>query len=152
MGSYKTSSCEERVEDIIKRFLDSKGIKYCTKTEKINDEIANALESYPSKSGGKGKNYPDIQFMLRTKNLKNIPVMIECKGKRGDLAKFKDISLEHQNQIIENFKKNGDKHFANIQKYALNGAIHYADAVTFYSTFKECLAIGINGYTTGGGR
>lgn len=142
----KNSSYEERVEDFIKRFLIGKNIKYYTKTEQINDEIANALENYPSKSGGNGKNYPDIQFMLTTKNLKNIPVMIECKGKIGNLAKFKNLSLDNQIKIIENFKENGDKHFANIQKYALNGAIHYADAITFYSTFKECLAIGINGY------
>lgn len=146
----KNGSCEERVEDFIKRFLIDKNVKYCTKTERLNDEIANALENYPSKSGGKGKNYPDIQFMLTTKNLKNIPVMIECKGKMGNLAKFKNLSLDNQIKIIENFKENGDKHFANIQKYALNGAIHYADAVTFYSTFKECLAIGINGYMGGG--
>ena len=139
-------SYEERVEDFIKKFLDSKGIKYYTKTEKLNDDIAQALEKHPSKSGGKGKNYPDIQCMITTKGLKNIPVMIECKGKRGDLAKFKDTSLQSQIQTIDNFKENGDKHFANIQKYALNGAIHYADALTFYSNFKECLAIGINGY------
>lgn len=145
----KIESCEERVEDFIKRFLADNNIKYYTKTEKLNDEIANALENYPSKSGGKGKNYPDIQFMLTTKKLKNIPVMIECKGKKGNLAKFKDLSLDNQSKIIENFKENGDKHFTNIQKYALNGAIHYADAVTFYSTFRECLAIGVNGYIGG---
>lgn len=76
-------SYEERVEDFIKKFLDSKGIKYYTKTEKLNDDIAQALEKHPSKSGGKGKNYPDIQCMITTKGLKNIPVMIECKGKRA---------------------------------------------------------------------
>lgn len=76
--------------------------------------------------------------------------MIECKGKRGCLAKFKDTSLDNPIKIVENFKDNGEKHFTNIQKYALNGAIHYADAVTFYSTFKECLAIGINGYEESG--
>ncbi len=68
--------------------------------------------------------------------------MIECKGKKDCLAKFK----ENQIQLIENFKDDGTRHSANIQKYALNGAVHYADAVTFYSSFKECLAIGINGY------
>lgn len=141
----RSKSCEERVEDAVKAFLNAKKIKYYTKTETLNDDIAQALEKYPSKSGGKGKNYPDIQCMI-----KNLPVMIECKGKRGDLAKFKPLSPNSQIYIIDNFKEKGDKHFANIQKYALNGAVHYADGVTFYSSFKECLAIGINGYEEAG--
>lgn len=57
-------SCEERVEDKIKRELDTLKFKYFTKTQKLNDDIAQALQKHPSKSGGKGKNYPDIQLLL----------------------------------------------------------------------------------------
>ena len=70
--------------------------------------------------------------------------MIEIKGKVGDLAKFT------ANGEIDNLTKDKKPNYSNIQKYALNGAIHYADAVTFYSDFSECLAIGINGYDLAG--
>lgn len=151
----QSPSYEEKVEDFVKKYLTDQSLTYYTKTEKLNDDIAKALEKYPSKGGGKGKNHPDIQLMYQSKSTKLIPVMIECKGKKGLLAKFKEHNLlnansSHSIKIIENFKEDGTKHFANIKAYALNGAIHYADAVTFYSSYKECLAIGINGYESGG--
>ena len=73
------------------------------------------------------------------------------QGQKGRFSQIQRYIARASKSNHRKLQKNGDKHFANIQKYALNGAIHYADAVTFYSTFKECLAIGINGYTTGGG-
>lgn len=149
--SSKSPSYEERVEDSVKKFLDKEKISYRTKTEKLNDEIATALEKHPSKSGGKGRNYPDIQLMYQSKALKQIPVMIECKGKKGALAKFKENTLfDKKIQLIDNFDEKGDKKWGNIKAFALNGAIHYADAVTFYSSFKECLAVGVNGYEVAG--
>ncbi|MDA3077701.1 N-6 DNA methylase [Campylobacter sp. JMF_06 NA1] len=135
-------SIEEKVEDTIKQQLKKLKLDYYTKTETINKGIDEALNKAPSKSGGKGKNFPDIKLFIETKKLKKLPVMIEVKGSKGDLAKF------NTNGEIDNLTKDKKPNYANIQKYALNGAIHYADAVTFYSDFSECLAIGINGYDT----
>ncbi|MDA3044481.1 MULTISPECIES: N-6 DNA methylase [unclassified Campylobacter] len=135
-------SIEEKVEYLIKQQLDKLKIKHYAKTEIINKGIDEALNKAPSKSGGEGKNLPDIKLFIETKELKQLPVMIEVKGSKGDLAKFTT------NGEIDNFTKDKKPNYANIKKYALNGAIHYADAVTFYSDFSECLAIGINGYDT----
>ena len=66
------SSIEEQVEDIAKKQLSE--IKYYTKTEVINSEIEKALKIAPSKSGGSGKNFPDIKlfrnkrFTIYTRN------------------------------------------------------------------------------------
>ena len=57
-------SVEELVEDLAKKQLSN--VKYYTKTEPINDEIDKALEIYPSKQGGNGKNYPDIKLFINT--------------------------------------------------------------------------------------
>ena len=57
-------SIEEIIEDIAKKQLDSVGVKYFTKNEAINSEIDEALTKAPSKSGGKGKNYPDIKALI----------------------------------------------------------------------------------------
>lgn len=129
------SSVEEMVEDYYKTQLNGYGIRYFTKTESINDEIDNALKKAPSKSGGTGNNYPDIKLMIQSEAMRIIPVMIEAKGKKGDL-----IKLDKENEIDLNSAKA-------IQKYAVNGAIHYAKSIIeFSNSYKECIAIGVNGF------
>lgn len=135
------SSIEEQVEDIAKKQLNAIKLKYFTKTESINSEIDDALRKAPSKNGGEGNNYPDIKLLLQTKSKKNIPVMIEAKGSKGALVKFDERG------DIENLKKDGTPNYTNIKKYAVNGAVHYADAILNYTeSYSEVLAIGINGY------
>ena len=136
------SSIEEQVEDLCKKQLGK--IKYYTKTESINEEIEKALKEAPSKSGGGGTNYPDIKLFIETKECKSIPVMVEVKGKKGDFIKINALGE------IDNKKKDGDLNFTNIQKYAVNGAIHYANAIIQYTeSYKEVIAIGVNGYYNG---
>lgn len=135
------ASIEEQIEDIAKKQLDAINIQYFTKTENINSEIDEALKKAPSKNGGEGCNYPDIKLFLQTKAGRKIPVMIEVKGTKGDLIKHNELNE------LENVKKDGTPHYANIKKYAVNGAVHYANAVIDYTeSYSEVIAIGINGY------
>ena len=132
-------SIEEQIEDIAKKQLAD--VKYYTKTETINSEIEAALKSAPSKSGGNGANIPDIKLLLETKSMRRIPVMIEVKGKKGDFIKLTS------DEEIDNKKKDGTENFANINRYAVNGAVHYANAIVNYTeSYKESIAIGLNGY------
>lgn len=134
-------SIEEKVEDIIKEFLRKNNLQYFTKNESVNSEIDAALEKAPTKQGGNGKNRPDIRLFLGGK----IPVMIEVKGKRGDFQK-----LDKQGEI-ENADAEGTPIYKNIQKYAVNGAVHYANAIIDYTkTYKSVIAIGVNGYELNG--
>ncbi|MBX7490623.1 HsdM family class I SAM-dependent methyltransferase [Helicobacter himalayensis] len=133
-------SVEELVEDKIKQDLTKLNISYYYKTQSINDEIDQALRAYPSKSGGEGKNYPDIKLFLQTPELRKIPVMIEIKGTKGKLAKLK-------NGEVENLNDKGEAHYKNISEYALNGAVHYANAILDYThSYDEVIALGINGF------
>lgn len=133
-------SIEEIIEDNTKEQLKALNIDYYTKTQKINAEIDSALAKYPSKSGGMGKNYPDIKLFLQTNTLRKIPVMIEIKGTKGKLAKLK-------NDEVENLSDKGKILFKNISEYALNGAVHYANAILDYTySYDEVIALGINGY------
>ena len=135
----KNKSIEEIIEDIAKKQLS--GIKYYTKTESITSEIDNALRTAPSKSGGDGSNFPDIKLLIETKSKRYIPIMIEVKGTQNKLIK---TSLDGE---IENKLKDNSPHFRNIKNYAVNGAIHYAEAIiNFTESHKEVIAIGINGY------
>lgn len=139
MSKLINNSIEEQVEDIAKKQLSK--VKYYTKTEVINFEIEKALKIAPSKSGGSGKNFPDIKLFIETKDIKHIPVMIEVKGKKGDFIKL------NSNGEIENKTKDGSPHFNNINKYAVNGAVHYANAIIEHTdSYKDVIAIGINGY------
>ncbi|WP_163499718.1 HsdM family class I SAM-dependent methyltransferase [Helicobacter suis] len=132
------SSQEERLEDLIKEELKTLQIPYYLKANPINEEIKYALEQAPSKGGGSGRNYPDLKLLISTKQMRHIPVMIELKGIKGRLAKFnQDLSLESSTTAIKN--------------YALNGALHYANAILDYSySYNEAIAIGINGYEEAG--
>lgn len=136
-------SIEERIEDWCKEQFKEQ--KYYTKTESLNREIDNALAQSPSKQGGSGKNYPDIKFMLVSDNARKIPVMIEVKGKRGALIKT------NENGEVDNAKKNSEPNYQNIAKYAVNGAVHYANAILGYTeSYKEVVAVGVNGYEEAG--
>lgn len=134
-------SIEERVEDIYKRQLDHYGVKYYSKTDKINSEIAAAMKKAPSKKGNPGGNYPDIRCLIQTHDRRTIPVMIEVKGRKGYLIKTKPTGE------IDNYTQKGENNYANISAYAVNGAVHYAKAlIDFTESYKEIIAIGANGY------
>lgn len=132
-------SIEEKVEDWAKGFF-AQG-SYFTKTASINPEIDEALKNAPSKSGGAGHNYPDIKYLLLTPQGKYIPVMIEVKGIKGTLAKI------NEQNVPDNINSKGEPAYTNITKYAVNGAVHYANAILKYAkSYNEVIAIGVNGY------
>lgn len=135
-------SVEEKVEDYYKRQLDINGIKYHTKNDFINDSIRTALTNAESKSGGSGNNYPDIKLLLQTSTMRRIPVMIEAKGHKGKL-----IKTGSDGDILQiTKKKDGSPDFQYIQKYAVNGALHYGYAILDNSDYGEVICIGVNGY------
>ena len=139
MASKRISSIEEQIEDWCKTQFGS--LHYFTKTESINPEIEEALKKYPSKKGGVGSNFPDVKYLIETDTMRRIPVMIEVKGTKGDLVKLTSEGL------VDNTTKNGEANFKNIEKFAVNGAVHYAHAILHETeSYKEVLAIGVNGY------
>lgn len=148
------ASIEEKVEEHYKKILDELGIRHYGKTESINRTITDALRSADSKSGGSGNNYPDIQLLLENKTARRIPVMIEAKGLKNRLEK---ISKSGQIELITYYEKDskrkdgtiqhhaGDANYSSIMNYAVNGAVHYANAILDSRGYTEVIAIGING-------
>lgn len=148
------SSVEEKVEEIYKTQLDSYGVKHFTKTESINSSIDDALKNSVSKSGGSGNNYPDIKVLIETSKMRRIPVMIEAKGTKGKLIKKTasgEIELvtkwaSSSKEGAKNPHKAGDDNYSTIQNYAVNGAIHYANAILDGKGYSEVIAVGVNGF------
>jgi type I restriction-modification system DNA methylase subunit len=137
----KNKSVEEQVEDKAKTRLNKYKLKTYTKTQSINSEIDAAMKKAPSKRGGSGGNYPDIRLLLSTKSKKKYPIIIEVKGTKGKLVKL------NTHGDVENFTEKGERNYSNINGFAVNGAVHYANAILdFTKSYKEVIAIGINGY------
>ena len=154
------TSIEEKVEEQYKSLLDSLGIRHYGKTEKINPNITNALKNADSKSGGSGNNYPDIQLIVNNTIGRYVPVMIEAKGSKGKLEKLaKDDSIVGITYYESDGKPNkdgvpthlkGEPNYSAIKAYAVNGAIHYGNAILDEGTYSEVIVIGINGTTLNG--
>ena len=156
-GTDDMASIEEKVEEQYKSILDNLGIRHYGKTEEINPNIANALKKADSKSGGSGNNYPDIQLLISNMTGRYIPVMIEAKGTKGKLIKLeKDGSITGITYYDSDGKPNkdgisthlkGEPNYSAIKSHAVNGAVHYGDAILDEGTYNEVIVIGINGTT-----
>ena len=147
-------SIEEKVEEHFKKILDKYEIRHYGKTEEINPTITKALKDSNSKSGGSGNNFPDIQILFESKHARRIPIMIEAKGSKGKLEKlskdgliegvtYYSADVKNKEGIIKH--KAGEANYTSVTNYAVNGAIHYANAILDSKGYNEVIAIGING-------
>lgn len=139
------ASIEEKVEEHFKAILDAFNIRHYGKTEEINGSITRALRKADSKSGGSGANYPDIQLLLQNKTSRYIPVMIEAKGTKNKLEK---LTQDGDIELVSSGKNPNSA----IQKFAVNGALHYGLAILDEGTYNEVIIVGINGTTMIDGR
>lgn len=138
--SMLPKSVEPNVADLVNGWLKSYGLDYKLEQEPLNPQIDKALEEYHSKSGGSGGNRPDAKLLLRDANLKHWPILIEYKGYKDRLVKF-----DSAGQIANRTAKN-EPDFKNINSYAVNGAVHYANALLHYTDYTDVLAIGATGW------
>lgn len=78
--------------------------------------------------------------MLQDKNLVSYPILIEYKGYKDKL-----IQLDSNGKIANKTPKN-EPDFKTINSYAVNGAVHYANALLHYTSYTDIIAIGMTGY------
>lgn len=148
-------SVEEKVEEYFKKILDANKVRHYGKTEKMNPAITNALKNADSKSGGSGCNFPDIQMMLENSNARRIPVMVEAKGTKNKLEKRDKsgaiVGVTYYDKDGKPGKDGkpvhlkGEPNYSAVKDYAVNGAVHYGNAVLDEGTYNEAIVVGING-------
>ena len=114
-------SIEPNIADLANGWLKSHKLDYKLEQESLNSEIDKALFDYFTKNGGTGANRPDTKLLLRDKNLSFFPILIEYKGYKGKLVKL------DANDQVENRTTKNEPHFKNINAFAVNGAVHYAN-------------------------
>jgi len=140
MVKERIHSVEPNVIDIVNKWLKSYSIDYKLEQESLNFQIDQALKKYPSKSGGKGGNRVDIKILKQDKNLRYYPILIECKGYENSLEKL------DSNGIVANKNSKGELIYKNINDYAVNGSVHYANAILHYTSYTDIISIGITGF------
>lgn len=138
-------SIEPNIADLANGWLKSYNLNYKLEQESLNSEIDKALNDYHSKGGGKGGNRPDAKLLLRDKNLVDYPILIEYKGYKGKLEK-----LDAKGQVANKTSKN-EPNFKNIKDFAVNGAVHYANAILHHTSYTDIIAIGMTGYRDSSG-
>ena len=142
----KIQSVEPNVADLANGWLKSYGLDYKLEQESLNAEIDQALNDYYSKNGGDGGNRPDAKLLLKDKNLIHYPVLIEYKGYKDRL-----VALDTDGKVANKTAKN-QPDFKHINSYAVNGAVHYANALLHYTSYTNIIAIGMTGYKNDAGK
>lgn len=142
----KIQSVEPNIADLANGWLRSYKLPYKLEQESLNTEIDQALNDYASKSGGAGGNRPDAKLFLQDKNLVNYPILIEYKGYKDKL-----VLLDADGRVANKTAKN-QPDFKTINSYAVNGAVHYANALLHYTSYTEIIAIGMTGYKDKAGK
>lgn len=133
-------SIEPNIADLANGWLKSYELPYKLEQESVNTEIDKALSDYFTKNGGAGANRPDAKILLKDKNLDYFPILIEYKGYKDKLVK-----LDNDNQV-ENRNAKNEPNFKNINSFAINGAVHYANALLHHTSYTDIIAIGMTGY------
>ena len=140
MAKQKVQSIEPVIADLANGWLRSYQLDYKLEQEPLNNEIDKALADYFTKNGGTGKNRPDAKLLLQDKNLHYYPILIEYKGYKDKLEKLDAFGN------IENKTSKNEPNFKNINSYAVNGAVHYANAILHHTNYTDIIAIGMTGY------
>lgn len=133
-------SIEPNIADLANGWLKSYKLDYKLEQESLNTEIDKALSDYFSKNGGTGANRPDAKLLLQDQNLNYYPILIEYKGYKNKLVKVDN------NGQVENKTAKNEPNFKNINSFAVNGAVHYANAILHHTSYTDIIAIGMTGY------
>jgi hypothetical protein len=139
-------SIEPNIAELANGWLKSYKLPYKLEQESLNTEIDKALNDYHTKAGNYGGNRPDAKILLQDKNLDYYPILIEYKGYKDSLVKL------DANQQVENRTAKNEPHFKNINSFAVNGAVHYANAVLHHTSYTDIIAIGMTGYRDEAGK
>ena len=139
MVKKRIQSIEPNIADLANGWLKSYQLDYKLEQESLNEEIDKALKDYFSKNGGTGANRPDAKLLLQAASTEYYPILIEYKG-YGD----KLVKLDAEGNVDNRSAKN-EPNFKHINSYAVNGAVHYANALLHHTSYTDIIAIGMTG-------
>ena len=139
-------SIEPNIADLANGWLKSYKLDYKLEqeffwTKENPTEIDKALNDYHSKNGWVGWNRPDAKILLQDKNLNFYPILIEYKWWKDNLIKIYNWQVE--NKKIKDLEFTTEPNFKNINSFAVNWAVHYANALLHHTSYTDIIAIGM---------
>ncbi|MCI8336816.1 MAG: N-6 DNA methylase [Peptococcaceae bacterium] len=140
MASKTVQSVEPNIADLVNGWLKSYRLNYKLEQEALSPDIDKALDEYFSKNGGTGGNRPDAKLLLQDQYGHRFPILIEYKGYKNKLVKL------DANGRVENKTAKNEPNLKNINSYAVNGAVHYGNAILHHTGYTDVIAIGVTGY------
>ena len=143
MAKNTVQSVEPNIADLVNGWLKSYKIDYKLEQESLNASIDKALDEYKSKQGGTGGNRPDCKLLAYDSYGTAYPVLIEYKDRLVKLD-------ENGNVAIKTADNKND--YKSINSYAVNGAVHYANALLHYTDYEDIISIGVTGYKNESGK
>lgn len=146
MPKNTVQSVEPNIADLVNGWLKSYKLDYKLEQESLNASIDKALDEYKSKQGGTGGNRPDCKLLAYDSYGIAYPVLIEYKGYKDKLVKLDDSG----NVAIKTADNKND--YKNINSYAVNGAVHYANALLHYTDYEDIISIGVTGWKDDSGK
>ncbi len=78
-------------------------------------------------------------MLLMDSKLDKYPILIEYKGYKDKL-----IKLDADGRVEKRTAKH-EPNYKNINAYAVNGAVHYANAILHHTSYTDIIAIGVTG-------
>jgi hypothetical protein len=133
-------SIEPNITELGNSWLKRYKLDYKLEQESLNSEIDKALQDYSSKNGGAGGNRPDTKLLLQDEQLNYFPILIEYKGYKDKLEKL-DVHGQ-----VDNLTAKNEANYKHINSFAVNGAVHYANALLHHTSYSDIIAIGMTGY------
>ena len=92
------------------------------------------------------KSYKLDYKLEQESNLVDYPILIEYKGYKDKL-----VMLDADGKVANKTAKN-QPDFKIINSYAVNGAVHYANALLHYTSYTDIIAVGMTGYKNDNGK
>lgn len=132
-------SVEPNITELGNSWLKRYKLDYKLEQESLNSEIDKALKDYFTKNGGVGANRPDTKLLLQDE-FNYFPILIEYKGYKDKLEKL-DVHGQ-----VDNLTAKNEPNFKHINSFAVNGAVHYANALLHHTSYTDIIAIGMTGY------
>ncbi|MDF8346809.1 N-6 DNA methylase [Serratia nevei] len=77
---------------------------------------------------------------MKDKKLNSYPILIEYKGYKDKLVNL------NVDGLVDNQTSKNEPNFKNINSYAVNGAVHYANALLHHTSYTDIIAIGMTGF------
>lgn len=140
-----TKSVEPQIADLANGWLKQYKLDYRLEQQPLNSSIDNALNEYASKQGGIGGNRPDCKLLIPDEYGNRWPILIEYKGYKDKLVKL------DEDGHVANRNAKGQPDYKTINSYAVNGAVHYANALLHYTSYTDIIAIGMTGHIDASG-